>query len=75
MSSDDSTMSRSGRQQRRLTASEVDLDVVQQKALLVGTATNARTAELAERSLEELEIIVLLPCRRALTAQRLSPSK
>lgn len=57
MSTDERAAPRSGREQRRLTASEVDLDVVQQKALLVGTATNARTAELAERSLEELALL------------------
>ena len=42
------------RGRRRLTATEVDLGVVQQRALLVGTGYGLRTAEEAEASLEEL---------------------
>jgi GTP-binding protein HflX len=47
-----------GRQRRRLTATEVDLGVVQQRALLVGTtaATNG-DVEAAESSLEELGLL------------------
>ena len=44
----------SGRQRKRLTATETDLEVVQQRALLVGTGLGARTLEEAESSLEEL---------------------
>ncbi|MEX1006328.1 MAG: GTPase HflX [Acidimicrobiia bacterium] len=43
---------------RRLTATEVDLGVVQQKALLVGTGIGMRDAEAAEASLEELALLV-----------------
>jgi GTP-binding protein HflX len=39
---------------RRLTATEVDLGVVRQRALLVGTGFGLRDAEAAEASLEEL---------------------
>jgi hypothetical protein len=39
---------------RRLTATEVDLGVVRQQALLVGTGIGMRDAEAAEASLEEL---------------------
>jgi GTP-binding protein HflX len=39
---------------RRLTATEVDLGVVRQRALLVGTGIGARDAEAAQASLEEL---------------------
>jgi len=46
-------MSRDGRQRRRLTATEVDLEVAQQRALLVGTAADGNVAD-AEESLEEL---------------------
>ncbi len=48
---------RSGRQQRRLTATEVDLGVVRQKALLVGTTANARTEGASQRSLDELALL------------------
>ncbi len=48
---------REGRQQRRLTASEVDLGVVRQKALLIGTTASARTTEASERSLAELALL------------------
>jgi GTP-binding protein HflX len=47
-------MSRDGRQRRRLTATEVDLEVVgRQRALLVGTSANGAVEE-AESSLAEL---------------------
>ena len=39
---------------RRLTATEVDLGVVRQRALLVGTCCGLRDAEAAQASLEEL---------------------
>ena len=39
---------------RRLTATEVDLAVVRQRALLVGTGIRTRDAEAAQASLEEL---------------------
>ena len=39
---------------RRLTATEVDLGVVRQRALLVGTGIGTRDVEAAEASLEEL---------------------
>jgi len=39
---------------RRLTATEVDLDVLRQRALLVGTGIGARNTEAAESSLDEL---------------------
>ena len=42
------------RGRRRLTATEVDLGVAQQRALLVGTGAGMRTAAEAEASLEEL---------------------
>jgi GTP-binding protein HflX len=44
----------SGRQRKRLTATETDLEVVQQRALLVGTGLGTRTLEEAESSLDEL---------------------
>ena len=43
---------------RRLTATEVDLDVVRQRALLVGTGIGTRHLEEAEASLEELALLV-----------------
>ena len=43
---------------RRLTATEVDLDVVQQRALLVGTGIGTRDEDAAEASLDELELLV-----------------
>jgi GTP-binding protein HflX len=46
------------RQGRRLTATEVDLAVVEQRALLVGTGIGTRDAEEAEESLEELARLV-----------------
>ncbi|MEI6571904.1 MAG: GTPase HflX, partial [Actinomycetes bacterium] len=39
---------------RRLTATEVDLEVVRQRALLVGTGIGTRSVEVAEESLAEL---------------------
>ena len=47
-----------GRGRRRLTATEVDLEVVRQRALLVGTGSGTRTAEEAEESLDELALLV-----------------
>jgi GTP-binding protein HflX len=43
---------------RRLTATEVDLDVLQQRALLVGTGIGTRDAEAAQASLDELALLV-----------------
>jgi GTP-binding protein HflX len=43
---------------RRLTATEVDFDVLHQRALLVGTGIGTRSAEEAEASLDELELLV-----------------
>ena len=43
-----------GRRRARLTATETDLEVVQQLALLVGTGVGTRNAEEAESSLVEL---------------------
>ena len=43
---------------RRLTATEVDLDVVRQRALLVGTGIGTRDVEAAEASLDELALLV-----------------
>jgi GTP-binding protein HflX len=43
---------------RRLTATEVDLGVVRQRALLVGTGIGTSTTEDAEASLDELELLV-----------------
>ncbi len=51
-------MSRSSaRGRRRLTATEVDFDVVHQRALLVGTGVGARSVEEAELSLVELGLL------------------
>ena len=43
---------------RRLTATEVDLAVVRQRALLIGTGMGTSTPEEAEASLDELEMLV-----------------
>ena len=43
---------------RRLTATEVDLDVLRQRALLVGTGIGTRDVEAAEASLDELALLV-----------------
>jgi GTP-binding protein HflX len=48
---------RGGRDRRRLTATEVDLEVVHQRALLVGTGFGARSAAAAEISLSELGLL------------------
>jgi GTP-binding protein HflX len=42
---------------RRLTATEIDLGVVRQRALLVGTGIGTRDVEAAEASLEELALL------------------
>ena len=49
--------SSTGRGRRRLTATETDLSVVQQRALLVGTGFGARSLEAAEESLVELALL------------------
>jgi len=46
-----------GRQRRRLTATEVDLERIRQRALLVGAGTGADSLEDAEASLEELALL------------------
>ena len=46
-----------GRQRRRLTATEVDLGRVRQRALLVGTTYGTSTVEEAEDSLAELALL------------------
>ena len=51
------TQRHEGRQRRRLTATEVDLEVVQQRALLVGTGVNAKDLIEAEADLEELALL------------------
>ncbi|HEU5302716.1 MAG TPA: GTPase HflX [Acidimicrobiia bacterium] len=52
-------MSRSAaRGRRRLTATEVDLAVVRQRALLVGTGFGTKTVEEATASLDELVLLV-----------------
>jgi GTPase len=51
------TRGRDGRQRRRLTATEIDLGVVRQRALLVGTGYGTRSVEEAEASLEELALL------------------
>jgi GTPase len=43
---------------RRLTATEIDLEVLRQRALLVGTGIGTRDAEAAHASLEELARLV-----------------
>src|SRR5581483_10210112 len=45
------------RGRRRLTATEVDLEVVRQRALLVGTGVGTRSTEEAEASLDELALL------------------
>ncbi len=51
------TQRHEGRQRRRLTATEVDLGVVRQRALLVGTGVNAHDVIEAEADLEELALL------------------
>ena len=46
-----------GRGRRRLTATEVDLEVLRQRAILVGTAVGSHGLEDAERSLAELALL------------------
>ena len=46
-----------GRQRRRLTATEVDLERIRQRALLVGTGVGMLTNEDAEASLDELALL------------------
>ena len=46
-----------GRQRRRLTATEVDLERLRQRALLVGAGTGAESLEDAEASLAELALL------------------
>jgi GTP-binding protein HflX len=46
-----------GRQRQRLTATEVDLGIVRQRALLVGTGAGTGTVEEAEASLAELGLL------------------
>jgi GTP-binding protein HflX len=46
-----------GRQRRRLTATEVDLGRVRQRALLIGTTYGTESVEEAEVSLEELALL------------------
>ena len=43
---------------RRLTATEIDLEVLRQRALLVGTGIGTRDAEAAQASLDELALLV-----------------
>lgn len=58
MTADGSGDAHVARGRRRLTATEVDLDVVRQRALLVGTGVGARNLEEAEESLDELALLV-----------------
>ena len=53
----ESPASRTGRQRQRLTASVTDLDVVQQRALLVGLIRSKREVARGEASLEELALL------------------
>ena len=48
---------REGRQRRRLTATEVDFGVVEQRALLVGTGSGTHSLDEAEASLSELGLL------------------
>lgn len=49
---------REGRQRRRLTATEIDLAVVRQRALLVGTGIHSGSLDEAEASMSELALLV-----------------
>jgi GTPase len=51
------TSGHEARGRRRLTATEIDLTVVRQRALLVGTGVGARDAEAASASLDELALL------------------
>lgn len=53
----ESTGSPAGRQRQRLTASVTDLDVVQQRALLVGLIRSRKDQARGEASLAELELL------------------
>ena len=53
----ESVESRTGRQRQRLTASVTDLDVVQQRALLVGLVRSKRDRARGEASLGELALL------------------
>ena len=53
----DDSRSHVARSRRRLTASVTDLDVVRQRALLVGVVRDASAAAEGDRSLEELELL------------------
>jgi GTP-binding protein HflX len=53
----ESSRTHQSRQRRRLTATEVDLGVVRQRALLIGTTYGTDTVEEAEASLEELALL------------------
>jgi GTP-binding protein HflX len=53
----DSSRSHQSRQRRRLTATEIDLTRVRQRALLIGTTYGTDTPEEAEASLEELALL------------------
>ena len=53
----DDSRSHVARSRRRLTASVTDLDVVQQRALLVGMVRDGSRSVEGERSLEELELL------------------
>ena len=53
----DDSRSHVARSRRRLTASVTDLDVVQQRALLVGMVRDGSRGVEGERSLEELELL------------------
>jgi len=46
-----------GRGRRRLTATEIDLEVLRQRALVVGTGYGTRTVDEAEASLDELALL------------------
>jgi GTP-binding protein HflX len=48
---------REGRGRRRLTATEIDVGIVTQRALLVGTGVGARSLDEAEASLAELGLL------------------
>ena len=51
-------MSSPGRSRRRLTATEVDLGVVRQRAVIVGVAVGSATADEVESGLDELALLV-----------------
>ena len=53
----DDSRSHVARSRRRLTASVTDLDVVRQRALLIGMVRDGSKAGEGDRSLEELELL------------------